>query len=188
MTAAGPPIEGPSGALIAGRESHTISRRQVEEFEVARIGILTCSNCSQEANCAAVVCLGDLRKRHGLFKRYPADEPLHLIGMINCAGCPTLAAPEKILRRVRALAEFRLDALHFSYCMTALCPFLRSYEKAVRGAYPDLEIVLGTHRPIDVNEFRRGVQELLCPAVRQPQDMNNMVLGTLEMPDRPLDL
>lgn len=155
--------------------------------EVARIGIITCSNCTQEANCASVVCLGDMRKRQGYFERYPAEEPLHLIGMISCAGCPTLAAPEKILKRVRALAGYRLDALHFSYCMTALCPFLRSYEKAVRAAYPYLEIVLGTHVPIDANEFRRGVRELLCPALRPPQDMNDMIQGNLQMPDRTLD-
>lgn len=134
-----------------------------------------------------MVCLGDLRKRRGHFDRYPAEEPLHLIGMISCAGCPTLVAPEKILKRVRALAEYRLDALHFSFCMTALCPFLTKYVKAVQGAYPDLEIVLGTHEPLNVQEYRRGVRELLCPAVRPPQDMNDMVLGTLEMPDRPLD-
>jgi predicted metal-binding protein len=94
---------------------------------MARIGILTCSNCTQDLNCASVVCLGDLRKRKGLFADYKKEEPLTLIGIINCAGCPTLATPEKILKRVNALAGYRLDALHFSYCMTALCPFLKKY-------------------------------------------------------------
>ena len=59
---------------------------------MTRIGILTCSNCTQETNCASVVCLGDLRKRRGFFEQYPKDEPLDLIGIINCAGCPTLNA------------------------------------------------------------------------------------------------
>jgi len=153
---------------------------------MARIGILTCSNCTQDANCAAVVCLGDMRKRRGFFERYPPDEPLDLIGLINCAGCPTLAAPEKILKRVRALAEFRLDALHLSYCMVALCPFIAKYQQVIRAAYPELEIVLGTHKPIDPKEFRRGVKELLCPAVRRPQDMNDLTQGTLEVPGEPL--
>ena len=87
---------------------------------MARIAILTCSNCTQDSNCASVVCLGDMRKRRGFFESYPKDEPLDLIGIINCAGCPTLAAPEKILKRVRAVAEFRLDALHLSFCMVTL--------------------------------------------------------------------
>ena len=150
---------------------------------MARIGILTCSNCTQEAHCASVVCLGDLRKRRGLFARYATEEPLDLIGIINCAGCPTLAAPEKILARVRAVAEFNLDALHFSYCMTALCPFLSPYQKVIQGKYPDLEIILGTHKPVDKKEFRRGVKELLCPTMARPQSMNDMVKGTLELPE-----
>ncbi len=153
---------------------------------MTRIGILTCSNCAQETNCAAVVCLRDMRKREGFFQSYSGDGPLELIGLISCAGCPTLAAPEKILKRVRALAEYRLDALHLSYCMTALCPFLPKYQRIIREAYPDLVVVLGTHKPIDVEEFRRGVKELLCPTIQRRQDMNDMVLGTLQVPDRPL--
>lgn len=153
---------------------------------MARIGILTCSNCTQETNCASVVCLGDMRKRRAFFERYPKEAPLDLIGIINCSGCPTLAAPEKILRRVSALADFKLDALHFSFCMTVLCPFLKQYQKSIKKKYPDLEVVLGTHRPINKEEFKRGVKELLCQTIAKPQDMNDMVKNTLELPDRPL--
>lgn len=150
---------------------------------MAHIGILTCSNCTQESNCASVVCLGDLRKRRGFFERYRDEERLELIGLINCAGCPTLAAPEKILKRVRALAEYRLDALHFSFCITALCPFLKNYERVIRAAYPELTLVFGTHVPKDKEEFRAGVKEMLCPTIRLAQDMNDMVRGTLLYPE-----
>ncbi len=155
---------------------------------MARIGILNCSNCTGETNCAAVVCLGDMRKRRGLFKRYSGEKSLDLIEIISCAGCPTLAAPDKILKRVRALTEFRLDALHFSYCMTALCPFLKTYEEVVKNACPELDIVLGTHTPSDKKEFRRGVRELLCPTVSKHQSMNDIVRGTIELPDGDLNL
>ncbi len=151
---------------------------------MARIGILTCSNCTQDTNCASVVCLGDMRKRRGLFERYPKEEPLDLIGMINCAGCPTLAAPGKIIKRVSALAECRLDALHFSFCMTALCPFLPKYRKVISVEYPTLEIVEGTHKPIDKDKFREGVKELLCPTICRPQTMNDIIKGTLRLPGR----
>ncbi|MGD9504410.1 MAG: CGGC domain-containing protein [Syntrophobacteraceae bacterium] len=150
---------------------------------MARIGILTCSNCTQETHCASVVCLADMRKRRGMFERYSKDEPLDLVGLINCAGCPTIAAPEKILRKVRAVAEFKLDALHFSFCMTALCPFLGKYEKVIAAAYPGLEIVHGTHKPIDKGAFQGDVRELLCPTVRPPQTMNDIVKGTLQRPE-----
>jgi len=147
---------------------------------MARIGILTCSNCTQETNCASVVCLGDMRKRQGFFERYQDEEKLDLIGIINCSGCPTLAAPEKILKRVRAITEFWIDALHFSFCMTALCPFLKKYKKVIQEAYPNLEMVLGTHRPKDKQEFRAGVKELLCPTMCAPHDMNDMIKGSLK--------
>jgi len=147
---------------------------------MARIGILTCSNCTQEANCASVVCLGDLRKRRGLFARYENEEELELIGIINCAGCPTSAAPEKILKRTRALTSYRLDALHFSYCMTALCPFLKKYERIIKKNNPGLVIVLGTHIPRERVTFQKEVKELLCPTVFEPQDMNNVIRGTLK--------
>ena len=38
---------------------------------MARIGIITCSNCTQESNCASVVCLADMRKRRGFLSRIP---------------------------------------------------------------------------------------------------------------------
>lgn len=147
---------------------------------MARIGILTCSNCTQEANCASVVCLGDLRKRRGLFERYKKEEKLELIGIINCAGCPTVAAPEKILKRTKALTSYKLDALHFSYCMTALCPFLAKYEKIIKEHNPGLAIVHGTHTPRDKKMFQQEIKEILCPTLSEPQDMNNVIKGTLK--------
>jgi len=145
---------------------------------MARIGILACGNCTQELNCASVVCLGDLRKRRGLFARYAEVEQLELIGLISCAGCPTLAAPEKILRRVRALTDYRIDALHFSYCMTALCPFLSKYEKIIQERHPTLTLVSGTHIPKEKGEFRRQVGELLCSRAAS-LDMNDLICGRL---------
>jgi len=123
----------------------------------------------QDSNCASVVCLGDMRQRRGWFEYYPQDEPLDLIGIINCAGCPTLAAPEKILKRVRAVAEFRLDALHLSFCMVTLCPFIKSYTALIKREFPGINIVMGTHRPADRDRFVQGVKELLCQSLAAPQ-------------------
>lgn len=147
---------------------------------MARIGILTCSNCTQDTNCASVVCLGDMRKRRGLFERYSNENQLDLIGIISCSGCPTLAAPEKILKRVDALAGYKLDALHFSYCMTALCPFIKKYEKVILENYSELTIIHGTHTPGDKKVFQEKVKELLCPSVYTPQDMNDVIKRRLK--------
>lgn len=152
---------------------------------MARIGILTCSNCTQDTNCASIACLGDMRKRRGLFEKYSDEDQLDLIGIINCSGCPTLAAPEKILKRVKALADYRLDALHFSYCMTALCPFIRKYDKIIRKNYPELTIIHGTHTPKNITVFQGEVKELLCPTVSIAQDMNDVIKGRLKTGNTP---
>ena len=163
-------------SILIKRSDRVLRRSE----KMARIGVLTCSNCTQDTNCASVVCLGDMRKKRGLFERYSNETKLELIGIINCSGCPTLAAPEKILKRVSALAGYRLDALHFSYCMTALCPFIKKYEKHIRKKYPDLKIVHGTHTPKNKSVFQKEVSELLCPTVSVPQDMNDVIKNRLK--------
>src|SRR5512135_2387699 len=113
---------------------------------MARIGILTCSNATQELGCSSASCLSDFRKRKGAFAEYPIDMALDLVGIINCPGCPTLTGPDKLLQRVRALTDFRVDAIHFSYCIKALCPFKENYSKALHEAFPKVRIAMGTHR------------------------------------------
>lgn len=146
---------------------------------MARIGIITCSNCVQETSCSSVVCLGDMRKHRGFFDCYPKDEQIDLVGIVQCAGCPTNVAPCKILKKIRSLADYKIDALHFSYCMTVLCPFIGKYEKEIRRVYPDLKIIHGTHQPKDTERFKKAVKELLCPTVKIPQDMNDLIKGKI---------
>jgi predicted metal-binding protein len=130
---------------------------------MARIGILTCSNATQDLGCASTVCLADLRKRKGTFAAYPANEPLDLTGIINCPGCPTLTGPDKLLQRIRALTEFRIDAIHFSNCVKAFCPFKEQYNKALQEAFPAITIVIGTHQEhITPEEFRTKAKKLFC--------------------------
>lgn len=81
---------------------------------MARIGILTCSNATQDLGCSSVSCLADFRKREGTFAEYPEDEKLTLVGIINCPGCPTLTGPDKLPQRIRALTEFKVDTIHFT--------------------------------------------------------------------------
>jgi len=128
---------------------------------MARIGILTCSNATQDLGCSSVSCLADLRKRRGTFSEYPANEPLDLIGIINCPGCPTLTGPDKLLTRIRALTDFKVDAIHFSYCVKALCPFRETYKQALKKEFPKIKIVIGTHQEhVTPEEFRERVKKL----------------------------
>lgn len=113
---------------------------------MARIGILTCSNATQDLGCSSASCLSDFRKRKGAFEAYPEGEPLELVGIINCPGCPTLTGADKLLQRIRALTDFRVDVIHFTYCMKALCPFREKYKSALEEAFPEIRVVVGTHR------------------------------------------
>ncbi|HET7319435.1 MAG TPA: CGGC domain-containing protein [Nitrospirota bacterium] len=137
---------------------------------MARIGILTCSNATQDLGCSSVSCLADFRRRKGAFADYPSGEKLTLTGIINCPGCPTLTGPDKLVARIRALTDFRVDAVHLSYCVKALCPFREKYRKALEQSFPNIRIVVGTHEDhVTPEEFRRRVKKLFC----QPQ--KNMV-------------
>jgi len=130
---------------------------------MGKIGILTCSNATQDLGCSSVSCLADLRKRKGAFAEHPAEEKLTLMGIINCPGCPTLTGPDKLLQRVRALTESGVDTIHFTYCMKALCPFKEKYKAALEEAFPKIRIVIGTHEEhLAPEEYRRRVKKLFC--------------------------
>jgi len=64
--------------------------------------------------------------------------------------------------------------------MTALCPFIKKYEKIIRENYPELAIIHGTHTPMDKKVFQEKVKELLCPTVSIAQDMNDVIKGKLK--------
>ena len=133
---------------------------------MAKIGILTCSNATQDLGCSSVSCLADCRNRRGTFAEYPKDEKLTLAGIINCPGCPTLTGPDKLLGRIRSLTAFGVDTIHFSYCVKALCPFKEKYKDALEKAFPDIRVGVGTHEEhVTPEEFRRRVQKLF----RQPR-------------------
>ena len=139
---------------------------------MARIGILTCSNATQDLGCSSVVCLADLRKRKGTFAAYPAAEPLDLVGIINCPGCPTLTGPDKLLQRIKALTEFRIGAIHFANCVKFLCPFMEKYRSAIGETYPHITIVIGTHQEhITPEEFRARVKRLFNQKRKTMVDM-----------------
>jgi predicted metal-binding protein len=128
---------------------------------MAKIGILTCTNATQDLGCSSVSCLSDFRKRKGTFAEYSENEKLTLAGIINCPGCPTLTGPDKLLKRIRALTEFGVDTIHFSYCVIALCPFKEKYRDALEQLFPKIRIVIGTHEEhVTPEEFRRRVKKL----------------------------
>jgi len=142
-----------------------------------RIGIMTCSNATQDLGCSAMSCLADMRKRKGAFARYPKEEELVLAGLINCPGCPTVSGAGKLIERARSLMEIKLHAVHFSYCIKTLCPFKERYQEALASRWPGVDIVMGTHEEhLSPIEFREKVETLFT---QDTKSMVDVVLGKL---------
>lgn len=122
-----------------------------------KLGILTCSNMTQVLDCPVGGCLKDLLSLRGAFAAYDGSS-VDLVGTISCNGCPTGSGGDAILPRVAGLLHYGMTHLHLSYCMLALCPFVKRYIKTIKTVYPELEVVLGTHEPHQTdNEFREQV-------------------------------
>jgi len=116
---------------------------------MVRIGILTCSNMTNDLACSSTACLEDSYAGAGKFTRYAERGGARVVGIISCSGCPTLRAPEKILRRVRTLAAVGVEAIHFAYCLERNCPFKNKYRSILQAEFPAIEIVSGTHEVLD---------------------------------------
>jgi predicted metal-binding protein len=116
----------------------------VEERVFMKIAILSCQNVKDDCRCAGEGCMRSFNNRLAAFDCY-GQEDIVLVGYNSCAGCPTLYAYEKILKRVKPLVEFaKAEKVHFSSCMVKMCPFVQKYKKVIEETYPDVEVVLGT--------------------------------------------
>lgn len=127
-----------------------------------RIGILTCSNTTQDYACSSIACFQDFNTKKGTFAEYDKDGA-ELVGVISCAGCPTLYAPEKIFRRVKTLAASGVNSVHLANCVMGLCPFKNKYLKLLRNEFPQIEFIEGTHtvepelEEAFVADFKQGI-------------------------------
>lgn len=124
---------------------------------MARIGIMTCANVTDGVGCGSAGCIGAIQGKAGIFEKY---DNVELAGIINCAGCPTLVAPEKVLRKVRALVDLNIDAIHFSGCMKDFCPFKNKYKAVIEKKYPGVEVVMGTHSDMPEEPHKIFLEEM----------------------------
>lgn len=141
---------------------------------MARIGIITCSNMTNDLACSSFRCLEDSHAGTGTFARYAGRGGAQVVGVISCAGCPTLIAPDKIVRRVRTLVASGVDAIHFAHCVEHLCPFRNKYQSILRAEFPETEFVNGTHEPLSEEtekEVGRLVRKGLCQQAASMADL-----------------
>ncbi|MBF0547577.1 MAG: CGGC domain-containing protein [Candidatus Riflebacteria bacterium] len=132
---------------------------------MTKIGILSCSNSTQDARCCTFGCLEALNKNEDCFAFYSKSGGATLTGIINCNGCPTVVAPEKILSSARSLAGVGVEVIHFSSCMVAVCPYVQKFKSLIEQNFPSVKVVLGTHGNMENKEsldfFRAGLKNIL---------------------------
>ena len=144
---------------------------------MVRIGIITCANMTNDLACSSVGCLEDSYASKGKFARYAERGGAQVAGIISCSGCPTLRAPEKILKRVRTLAVSGVEAIHFAYCLERHCPFKNKYRSILQSEFPNIEFISGTHEVPDEKQaadLDAFVTNALC---QQSTSMADLIEG-----------
>ncbi|MFC1661151.1 CGGC domain-containing protein [Gemmatimonadota bacterium] len=105
-----------------------------------RIGIII---CDRYRNCAGGKCLRAAREREGGFSRYPAEEPLEIVGYTTCGGCPggnVEYTPEEMIKN-------GAEAIHLATGLVVgfpPCPWLDYFTDFIPARY-GVPVVVGTH-------------------------------------------
>ncbi|MFC1543634.1 CGGC domain-containing protein [Gemmatimonadota bacterium] len=105
-----------------------------------RIGIII---CDRYRTCGGGKCLRSVRDRAGAFSRYPADEPLEVVGYTTCDGCPggnVEYVPEEMINN-------GAEAIHLATGMVVgypPCPHLDYFQSFITERY-GIPVVVGTH-------------------------------------------
>jgi predicted metal-binding protein len=120
---------------------------------MTRIAIIICDRYS---SCGGGKCFRALRERVGGFSRYPADEPIEVVGYASCGGCPggnVEHLPE----------EFKRNGADVVHLATGLvvgyppCPTILQFKQYIESRFA-LPVVVGTHPiPLKYLEAHRAL-------------------------------
>ena len=143
--------------------------------QTTKIGIII---CARYRDCGGGKCFRALRERVGAFARYPASQPVEIIGYSSCGGCPG--------GNIETVpAEFKKNGATVIHLATGFivgyppCPDIRRFKAFIETAY-DLPVVVGTHpipqKYIDVQERlpfwkENGMEELIAPLMQESDDI-----------------
>jgi predicted metal-binding protein len=130
-----------------------------------KVGIVI---CDRYRSCGAGKCLRAMRERAGAFSRYPADEPLDLVGFSTCAGCPggnVEYVPEEMVKN-------GAEAIHLATGLVVgypPCPYIDDFRAFVERRY-HVPVVVGTH-PVPEKYCRVHRDLASWPRVSQYADL-----------------
>ena len=92
-----------------------------------------------------------MKERVGVFRKYPKDEPLDVVGYITCGGCPG----ERLERAPAELKKFGAEEIILASCFFAgypPCPYIESFIQYIES-YIGLAVVVGSH-PMPTNYIK----------------------------------
>ncbi len=105
-----------------------------------KIGIII---CDRYRNCGGGKCFRALRERVGAFSRYPANEPVEVVGYASCGGCPggnVESVPEEMKRN-------GAEVIHLATGLVVgypPCPYLSGFKAYIETRF-GIPVVVGTH-------------------------------------------
>ncbi len=105
-----------------------------------KVGIII---CDRYHTCGGGKCFRSVRERAGGFARYPADEPLEVVGYSTCGGCPGGNIEYVVAEMVKNGAQ----AVHLATGFVVgypPCPYLEYFKKFISERY-GVPVVVGTH-------------------------------------------
>ncbi len=112
---------------------------------MARIGIII---CDRERTCTGGKCFMAVKERVGVFRKYPKDEPLDVVGYVACGGCPG----ERLERAPADMKKYGAEEIILASCFFAgypPCPYIDSFIQYIES-YVGLPVVIGSH-PMPTN-------------------------------------
>ena len=105
-----------------------------------KIGIII---CHRYHGCGGGKCFRSVRDRKGGFAKYPADEPLEVVGYSSCGGCPggnVEYVPEEMIKN-------EAQAIHLATGLVVgypPCPNIRRFQEFIEKRF-QVPVVIGTH-------------------------------------------
>jgi len=105
-----------------------------------KIGIII---CDRYRSCGGGKCFRAMRERAGGFSRYPADEPLEIVGYSTCGGCPggnVEYVPDEMIRN-------GAEAIHLATGLVVgypPCPRQAYFKEYIESRF-GVPVVIGTH-------------------------------------------
>jgi len=117
----------------------------IKEEAMEKVLIVGCKNAMDDVCIGCSRCLVGLNRKAGEFERYQ-DQPVELMGLLNCGGCPGAAMVTRLVqvKLWNMPLEDKVTKVHIGPCVLDHCPYKETLITKIK-AKAGVEVVEGTH-------------------------------------------